>query len=244
MLTDYISAAILCTVIKLLLIPTYHSTDFEVHRNWLAITNSRNLKLWYYDNTSQWTLDYPPFFAYFEFVISFIAKNLHLDPKMLEISKQPYFSEQTLYFQRLTVVITDIVLLFAAYRLIHSINNGNDQKSESRRLFMFMLVAFNCGLYIVDHIHFQYNGILIGILIMCLEFSYKDNYVLLTLAFVSLIMMKHLFIYFAPILGLYVLSKYCVKFTKKSIQIQWFALFKCIIAAMLPLVGKFVIQAP
>lgn len=197
--------AVLATALKVLLWPAYKSTDFEVHRNWLAITNSLPVKDWYYETTSEWTLDYPPFFAYFEWLLSQAA--YYVDPAMLEIDNLQYQNWQTVYFQRSTVMATDLVLAFALYKHVQASPTALQKNSHAVAISILLSPA----LLIIDHIHFQYNGFLYGILILSMVSARKQSTMLLGgLLFAALLCFKHIYLYLAPAYFMYLLRAYCL----------------------------------
>ncbi|KAF6134144.1 hypothetical protein GIB67_013541 [Kingdonia uniflora] len=189
------------TCVKLLLIPSYRSTDFEVHRNWLSLTSSLPLSRWYSDETSPWTLDYPPLFAYFERFLSLFARLV--DPKMVDLHQGLNYSENSvIYFQRFTVIISDLCLFYGVYRI--SRNLGVLQ----RRMVMGLIVL-SPALIIVDHIHFQYNGFLLGILLISISYLEEGRDLIGGFFFAILLCFKHLFAVAAPVYFVYLLRHYC-----------------------------------
>ncbi|KAB2614571.1 dolichyl pyrophosphate Glc1Man9GlcNAc2 alpha-1,3-glucosyltransferase [Pyrus ussuriensis x Pyrus communis] len=138
--------------VKLLLILACKSTDYEVHRHWLATTH---LCLFPIGTPTRRafgrTLDYPPFFAYIELFLSVFA-NL-IDRQIGHLQKGLNSSANTvLYFQRISGILSDLCFLYGVYQLI--------------------LVVWSPILVIVDRLHIQYNGFLLGILLIslsCLE---------------------------------------------------------------------------
>ena len=64
-------------------------------------------------NTSEWTLDYPPYFAYFEWILSQAAA--YFEPGLLNVKALNYDTWGTIYFQRSTVIVTELVLVYALH---------------------------------------------------------------------------------------------------------------------------------
>ncbi|KAI8328316.1 family 57 glycosyltransferase [Chlamydoabsidia padenii] len=219
---------ILSTLIKCLLIPSYRSTDFEVHRNWLSITHNLPLSQWYLESTSEWTLDYPPFFAWFEKLVGWFGH--HLEPDMTMITQLGYSSNTTIIYQRATVMISELVLYWGLLRYL---------KTSGSYLVVAASIFLHPGLWIVDHIHFQYNGLLYGILIHSIVDAKKNRLLRSGILFAILLNFKHIYLYLAPAYFVYLLQAYCYQDQKFSF-IRFFRLGFSVLAVFFVSLGPFI----
>lgn len=199
------------TCLKLLLFVGYHSTDFEVHRNWLAITHNLPTNQWYIEHTSQWTLDYPPFFAWFEWLLTKFVPDVVKNDGIFYLVELGNYGMPTISYQRLTVIVSEIVLFASLQWYINT-----STKNERLRSFVIAAsIVLSPGLLIIDHIHFQYNGFMYGIMIFSIVAARNNQLLLSGTLFAVLLCFKHIYLYLAPAYFVYLLRVYVL--TAKSI---------------------------
>lgn len=194
--------------LKALLFFGYHSTDFDVHRNWLAITHNLPVSKWYVEDTSQWTLDYPPFFAYFEWALSQLVPRFVADDGCLDIVEVGQYGKPTILFQRISVIASELVLFAALQWYMKS--SANTYTSKSRAYVVASSLVLSPGLLIIDHIHFQYNGMMYGIFILMLTCARLEKYLMCGAWFSILLCFKHIYLYVAPAVFIFLLRAYCL----------------------------------
>ena len=78
--------------------------------------------------------------------------------------------------QRITVLLSDLVFLYACYRFmtksLRTETDGRFSGSDKKKIW-FYLNYFNVGLILLDNIHFQYNSMMYGIMLLSICFIFE-----------------------------------------------------------------------
>jgi alpha-1,3-glucosyltransferase len=86
-------------------------------------------------------------------------------------------------------------------------SSANKQSAHAAALSIML----SPGLLIIDHIHFQYNGFLYGVLILSLVLARERSTLLLSgIIFAALLCLKHIYLYLAPAYFVFLLRAYCL----------------------------------
>lgn len=164
---------------------------------------------------------------------------------MLKLDNLGYESWQTVYYQRTTVIATELLLIVALrkYKKFnvqmpmqallmcwHSYISTSGSSSKLASHAIALSVFLSPALLIIDHLHFQYNAFLYGLLILSLVFLRKQSTMLLGgVLFAALLCFKHIYLYLAPAYFAYLLRVYCLQ-PESILYIRFRNFFKLAVA--------------
>jgi hypothetical protein len=113
------------------------------------------------------------------------------------------------------------------------------------------LVLLHPCLLLIDHMHFQYNGGMLGILLLCFAAFRSEKYLTAILLYTVLLSLKHIYIFAAPIFGAYFLAQILEEarvhskhwhrrfvFAAKSLGYYFTPAFSLLLVIMWPVIRK------
>lgn len=125
----------------------------------------------------------------------------------LDIVEKGAYGLPTVYFQRALVIVSEIVLFLALQWYIQT----SKTHAEARRVFVVASsLVLSPGLLIVDHIHFQYNGMMYGFMVFMINSARLEKHLWCGFWFSLLLCFKHIYLYLAPAVFVYLLRAYCL----------------------------------
>lgn len=109
------------------------------------------------------------------------------------------------HFMRFTVVAADVLLLLPA--IWYAVKVVYWKEDAESKLKVFVALAAQPGLLLIDHGHFQYNGISLGLAILSTALILDDHDLLGSIAFSLSLNYKQMSLYYAPAFFLVLLAK-------------------------------------
>ena len=191
--------------------------DYEAQRHWMEITRNIPMAEWYYNSTNNdlmyWGLDYPPLTAFVSYAFGFVIQYLNSDMIALT-SSRGYETPTSKVIMRSSVILSDLLVLFPAVYLSVRVmyrSASRAQTYEKWRLKTLApyLILSQPAFILIDHGHFQYNNISLGLTAAAVALIYCDHDFLASVAYCLTLNFKQMTLYFAPAFGVYLLSKCC-----------------------------------
>ncbi|CAH8837684.1 unnamed protein product [Trichobilharzia szidati] len=146
--------------------------DYEAQRHWMEITLNLPPTEWYTNTTENdlnyWGLDYPPLTAYHSWFMGKLASLINSEWVQLYTSRG-YESKEHKLFMRYTVFIADLmifipfVIMYFYSVLPRLVNTDVNRLKQISGFYAACLMLTYPGIILIDHGHFQYNCISLGL---------------------------------------------------------------------------------
>lgn len=183
--------------------------DYEAQRHWMEVAVALPIQDWYrstdQNDLQYWGLDYPPLTAFWAKITGWLAAITVPPLVQWEASRgtQGETAPGAKIFMRLTVLAGDLLLYvpavvaFAALAQQRRPQVGGGPKDGNQSAAAWLLLL--PSLIIIDHGHFQYNSISLGLALLAAVLMARRRHVAAAAAFALSLNYKQMLLYFAPV---------------------------------------------
>ncbi|RHZ65365.1 dolichyl-P-Glc:Man(9)GlcNAc(2)-PP-dolichol alpha-1,3-glucosyltransferase ALG6 [Aspergillus thermomutatus] len=185
-------------------VPPMHG-DFEAQRHWMELTIHLPMSKWYLYDLQYWGLDYPPLTAYHSWLLGKIGSVL--EPSWFALDDSRGFEDPRLkVFMRGTVVASEYLVYIPAvvnFLRRYTRMQGVPVWSASIALVAILLQP---ATMLIDHGHFQYNTVMLGLVVASLDAILAGRMLWACLFFVGALGFKQMALYYAPAMFAFLLG--------------------------------------
>jgi len=182
--------------------------DYEAQRHWMEVAIHLPPSEWYSEsefmNSSYWPLDYPPLSGYQSFIHGKWLQAFEPEAVAL-LHSHGYETASSKLLMRLTVLVSDLLIFFPASLACVRILYG--QEPSSSRVFALAATLLNPAALIIDHGHFQYNCISLGLTTAAAAAIIGQAHVVGSVLFCLALSHKQMALYYAPAFFAHLLGK-------------------------------------
>ncbi|GMH04306.1 hypothetical protein Nepgr_006145 [Nepenthes gracilis] len=195
--------------------------DFEAQRHWMEITINLSATEWYRNSTSNdlsyWGLDYPPLTAYQSYIHGQLLK-LFLPESVSLFTSRGHESYLGKLLMRWTVLSSDSLVFFPAvlYFIVVYIRLSNRRINIA---WLIAMVLLNPCLIIIDHGHFQYNCISLGLTVGAIAAILSNRELVACALFCFALNHKQMSAYFAPAFFCHLLGR-CLRCRNPFLEVS------------------------
>ncbi|KAH3666149.1 hypothetical protein OGAPHI_004338 [Ogataea philodendri] len=180
--------------------------DFEAQRHWMEITKHLPMKEWYFYDLQYWGLDYPPLTAFHSWILGELGSLTDYSWFALDLSRGIETNDLKSYM-RITVLVSELMVYIPAVLMYTRWMGRNYNKaSPIDQTIIAAAIIYQPSLIVIDHGHFQYNCVMLGLSLLAVVNLLEDNYALASIFFVLSLSFKQMALYYAPIFFFYLLS--------------------------------------
>ncbi|KAK4507973.1 hypothetical protein PRZ48_001708 [Zasmidium cellare] len=187
--------------------PPMHG-DFEAQRHWMELTIHLPVTHWYFHNLQWWGLDYPPLTAYHSWILgkagSFINPSwfaLYLS-QGLDDPDLKVFMRASVYISEHLVYIPAVIICGRHLARLHNINSWEAS-------IALTAILMQPATILIDHGHFQYNTVMLGLVVASISSMLAGRALWSCLFFVGALGFKQMALFYAPAVAAY-LAGICI----------------------------------